>query len=296
MVQKKSRVRSILFRVLRHAALALALCSTVVGHANASSSLKISWNAPPDCPDQHAAESRVFALLGDEVIAASADIQVGHTGRGYRADVRLTSSAGSGTRQIESASCDGLLDSVALVLALGVSIEQPAPRLGVRWTLAAMGGIVSGPLPALAPGAGLSTAVEWPRLRIELHGSYHLPQRKPLDDTLSGQFRLVAAGARVGSQFIWGQLELAPSVGVELYYIGSEGRGGETSETGGTWSTGPALGLLNRVRITEHWAIAVVADGVAPLMRSRFVFSDAGVLHRPSAIALHLWLAVEGRL
>jgi hypothetical protein len=56
------------------------------------------------------------------------------------------------------------------------------------------------------------------------------------------------------------------------------------------------LGLLARLPVAERWAICLSLSGVLPLLRSRFLFADAGTLHRPGPVALHGWLGVEVRL
>jgi len=61
-------------------------------------------------------------------------------------------------------------------------------------------------------------------------------------------------------------------------------------------SWGPALGLLTRVRVHEHWALAVALDASLLQPRPRFVFSDAGALHQAESLAWSLWLGVEARL
>jgi len=47
--------------------------------------------------------------------------------------------------------------------------------------------------------------------------------------------------------------------------------------------------------MTRPFAVYLVADGVAPLYRRRFVFSDVGEVYRPSAVAVELLGAVEVR-
>lgn len=47
---------------------------------------------------------------------------------------------------------------------------------------------------------------------------------------------------------------------------------------------------------TRRFALCLSLSGVLPLLRSRFVFSDAGTLHRAAPLALHAWLGVEVRL
>jgi hypothetical protein len=266
--------------------------------AVAAASPSIEWVAPPECPRQAELAARTQRLIGPQVDSnLTANIHVSGSAAGYRASMKLSTSSGTGARELEDAQCDRLADEVALVLALSAPTSLPARAREPRWTLAAFGGASLGPLAFPAPGAAASLGVEWKLLRIALHGSYYLPQKKQLGDgVLSGRFQLAAAGARAGLPLRFGRLELLPNLGVELYHFSASGRGGVTARTGYATSWGPALGLLARVRFEDHWALAIVSEGVLPLLRPRFLFSDAGPLHQPSLLALSVWMGLEARL
>jgi hypothetical protein len=264
----------------------------------AASQHTITWTAPAECPTESEVRARARRLLESDVEAnASASVEVDRAGDGYRARIHFSSTEGSGQRLLDDARCDRLADEVALVFALSSPARSKPAISPIRWMIGVRLGGVLGPLPALAPAAATSLALEVSQLRFELHAGYGLPQTAALrDDVLSGRFRLAAVGARAGGVLRFGRAELVPTAGVEVVYISATGHGGETSQTGYAASWGPALGVLVRLRVSDHWAFGVAADGFTLLARSRFVFRDAGPLHRPAAVALSLGGLAEFRL
>lgn len=258
----------------------------------------IQWAAPPECPDQAEIAARTARLMGPQLEPnLTAQIGVSRTAAGYRARMQIATPSGAGTRELEDAQCDRLADEVALVLALSSPTPPPSRPAGPRWTVAAFGGAVLGPLPAPAAAARIGLGVEWARLRVELHVSYSLAQTKAFGDgVLSGQFQLASGGAQAGLPLHFGLLELAPNVGVELEHFEVHGEGGVSRRTGYATSWGPALGLQARLRVAGPWAVVLATEGTLLLLRPRFVFSDAGTLHRPALWALNAWLGVEIRL
>ncbi|HEX4337309.1 MAG TPA: hypothetical protein VH062_15440 [Polyangiaceae bacterium] len=286
-----------------HLALALADVSAVQGIAPPE--LELAWSAPDDCPDRAELTSRVNRLLGGVVKSRlTATTDVTRTAGVYRARLRVTTSAGSGERILESGQCDTLADSVALVIALSVSggtdssqneLAAPAERLALA--VSAQGSWLFGGLPQPAAGVGGAIAIEGlVSLRFELRGAYYSRQSTTFaQSALGGRFGLVTFGARACRLWSLGTIDLAPCVGAESYFVSATGFGGTVSRHQEASFWGPAGGLFGRVRITKTFAVYVVADGVAGLPRRRFVFSDVGELYRSSAIALGLNAAVEVR-
>lgn len=295
MSQKKCQARPTYGEATRIFALAWALSS--MHSASLAAQPVISWTAPAECPTQRDVVARAQRLMETNVETnAAAQIEVDRSAQGYRARIEITMPHGAGTRVLDDSRCDLLADEAVLIFALSAGAPRREAADEPRFMLAALGGAMLGPLPAPAPGAAGSLALEWKSLRLELYGSYQLPQVEPFGDgVLAGSFRLLGGGFRGGLLLRFGWLELAPSLGVAIYRFSATGRGGESSSSGASTSWGPALGLWTRVRLSDHWAIGVLTEGVAVLLRPRFLFPDAGTLHRPSAFALQVWAGLELR-
>lgn len=264
--------------------------------ADAASQSPFSWTAPAECPGQPSVLARVRDLMGRNVdTTASADIYVERADNAYKAELRLVSSAGAGTRTVQHADCAVLADSVALIYALAASRSDEAQKL--RWTLALYGAGVLGTLPALAGGGRAALGVEWSRLRVELSAASTWPQTASFGDgKLSGRFELAAASIGASILFEVGALAAALGLGVEAYRLSATGLGGESSRTGWSLGYGPLLSLLLRWRFSNRWALCLSASSVAPVVRSRFVFTDAGTLHEVPSLTGSIGLGLELRL
>jgi len=286
-----------------HLVLALADVSAVQGVAPPE--LELAWSAPDECPDHAELTSRVARLLGGVVKSKlTATTDVTRKAGVYRARLRVTTPTGSGERSLESGQCDTLTDSVALVIALSVSgaadssqDARAAPTQQLALAISAQGGVLFGALSQPALGVGGAVALEGlVSLRFELSGAYYARQSTTFaQSALGGHFELVTFGARACRLWSLGTVDLAPCVGAEGYFVNAEGFGGTVSRHQDASFWGPAVGLFGRMHVTKAFAVYVVADGVAPLPRRRFVFSDVGELYRPWAVALGLNAAAEVR-
>jgi hypothetical protein len=112
---------------------------------------------------------------------------------------------------------------------------------------------------------------------------------------VGGTFQLLRFGARGCRVWTLGAGELAMCVGAEFYRIEGVGFGGAVTQSGAALVWGPELGVMGRVRLWRHLALFIAACGVAPVSRQRFVYSDAGALHRTAAAAFQLFIAPEVR-
>jgi hypothetical protein len=275
---------------------ALAVCSLSFSRDVRASDPVIEWNAPLECPDRAELTSQVHRLLGGEVnstVSAIADVT--RSAGLYHARIRIRTAAGLGQRVLENARCDVLAESVALVVALSAG-PRATPRIPLVLALSAHAGAISGTLPRLAAGVGASVAVEVSSLRFAIHGSSFARQTATFDQSaLGASFQLFTLGAH--SCRIWRikAFDLAPCVGAEVFITRARGFGGTISRepTASWW--GPALGVFARWPSTEFFSLYLAADGVVPLDRRPFIFSDVGELHRPSVLAVHVLVAGEVR-
>ncbi|HKU38611.1 MAG TPA: hypothetical protein VJR89_10705 [Polyangiales bacterium] len=278
--------------------------------AAAASELLVDWSAPPECPAQDEVVSHVERALGEGAkVNLTAIVRVTRFAGGYRAQLNLTSSAGFGDRELEDSRCEVLAESVALVIALSASrstvehgeLAPDAQDSGLTIALSPLVSASAGPLPKVALGAGLTFALEGlASLRLELGATYHAKQSSTfdgsaLDDgiTAGGRFDLLRFGARVCRLWALGATELGPCLGAQLHRIAGKGFGGMRSSPGHSLAWGPALGAFGRLRLWPHFALSLALDAALPLSRQRFVFSDAGLLHRPSALWFQLSVGPE---
>lgn len=272
---------------------------------NASASeLIVEWTAPPECPDQDDVVSDVERALGEGAKPnLTAIARVTRAADTFRAQVRITSSAGFGDRDLEAVSCEILAESVALVIALSASrsadsrgeVKHREHDRGLEVALSPHASAAIGPLPEPAFGAGATIAIEgFAALRLELSGTYHARQSHTFDETnVGGRFDLLRLGARGCRLWTLGAFELGPCFGAQLYRIEARGFGGMLSYSGESLMWGPAAGAFGRLRLLDRFAVHLTADAVVPVSRQRFVFSDVGPLHRPSILALQLVIAPE---
>jgi hypothetical protein len=133
-------------------------------------------------------------------------------------------------------------------------------------------------------------------LRLELSGSYYAQQSITFDQTNVGaSFRLLRFGARGCRIWNVGAFDLAPCLGAQLFWIEGVGFGGQAYRSAATFIWGPALGVFGRLLLLPSFALYLAADGFVPIVRQRFVYSDAGPLHRPLALGFQLFFGPEVR-
>jgi hypothetical protein len=244
-------------------------------------------------------------LVGPVHVNLTAIVTVTHTPSRFQAEVRITSSAGSGARRLESASCETLADEVALVIALsasrvagsGAAIEDTAVSSALVPVLAAHATAVTGPTPRTALGAGATLALEGiSALRLELGVTYYKQQADAFSTQpqVGAVFNLLRVGARACRIWRAGLVDVAGCLGAQVYRIAAAGRGDGIVRYAGTalvW--GPSLGLFGRLRLLPWFAVHLALDAIVPVSRDRFVFAVFGELHRPAAVALQGFLGPE---
>lgn len=275
--------------------------SWLIAARSTASELAIDWTAPLGCPSRDELTSRVAQLIGgavrSDLIAAT---EVTHAADGYRALVRVERAAGAGERVLENARCDVLMESVALVLAMSTLMPEQHSDEDARhaFVASAHGAALFGPLPKPALGVGAALGLDIQKsFRVEIRGTYYLSQSATFDqdDTLGGAFRLYRFAARGCRLFNVGIVELGPCLGADVAHLRANGFGGITSyDRKSTWWA-PAGSLFGRVRFAKSFSVYLVAEGIAPLSRRAFVFSDVGALYRPWPLALQLLIAPEAR-
>jgi hypothetical protein len=152
-------------------------------------------------------------------------------------------------------------------------------------------------LPLWAAGIGGAIALEGvASLRLELQGAYYVPQSTTFPGTtLGGRFELVTVGACLCRVWTFGRLQGGPCAGVQVHHVRASGFGGSVMLPGSTSWWGPSLRLFGRVQLWSSLAIQLAVEGMVPMSRPQFVYSDVDALHRVSPVALQVSAGPEVR-
>jgi hypothetical protein len=296
--------------------LAALLASLVPAHASAQTRAAIEYSADPDCPPREVFVAEVRART-DRLLSPSA----GAPSAVYRVRAELTAGGARGTlavveasgatssRDVEGATCQGVVDALALVLALAVDpnasttrlastassaathVErpavQPAGRPATPWRghLGASTGaeLNDGITPAMLVGPVLGLEASWERVGQGLRVEPVLEIRAAVTRAQSGTI-----GAAVGAaQFTWtagqldvcparviaGGIEAAPCARIEGGVLDATGLQVDVTQSDSRpWL---AIGGLARVRWTPLDPLFMVLDGALSraVVRDHFYFS-----------------------
>jgi hypothetical protein len=274
------------------------LLSSTARRAEAAE-LQVEWDAPFPCPSASAVRAHAIELMGGAVHSdLVVEIEVTRREDGYHAHIVLRGRSGFGERHIEDARCDVLADSVAVLIAL--SVPSPATsdtEQGLTLAVSPEARILWGSLPRSATGIGGAIAVEGvASLRLEMRGAYYFPQSSTFPGmTLGGRFELITVGGGLCRLWSVGRIHGGPCVGVEVHHVNAYGFGGSVQLPGSTSWWGPSLRLFGSVRLWSWLAINLSVEGMVPVSRPRFVFSDVSELHRVAAASLQLAAGPEVR-
>jgi len=307
--------------------LLIAGVSLVASSARAEGVTLASWSAPKECPAQGEVEQRMRDKLpaGAE---ASARARVEKHKKGFKLTLEIPS---RGERVLEADTCDAVIASAAVVLAMSYQADhpkeeaQPAPKeekpaapvivpasidsekeapkpppseaprslFGAR----AEGAVDVGLLPTPTFGGGIAFGVDpIARLHVELFGGLYASQEATLasDATRGATFSLVSGGAR-GCYSITRKIEIGPCLGAEVVSISANGFGAArvTNATSLTW--GPEASAAALVPIAGPISLRAGAGAFFPLARQSFVITAQGTVHRADAVAFRAFVGPEVR-
>lgn len=309
------------------AALALPTVLSVVAPARAEDgALRLTWSAPPGCPQVEEVRSATLRetgppqSAGEDVLEAEANVEQTDADGGWRVRLRTRRGTITGEREIEAATCNGVAEATAVVLALALvppatADEAPAtaapPRSAPRERDApahratgedhhafALGASVTGDtssLPAAAAGGSLTLAWTPGRARIELDVRLWAPQSQTLARSEAGaRFSMTSLGGRGCWAALRGVgLELSACAGADVHVISAPGYGADANyPADGAWTTVTGGGL-GRFELTSRIALRARAEAFAPLSRPTFVVQNEGLLHRPASIGAAASFGVE---
>jgi hypothetical protein len=287
--------------------------------APATPELALTWQAPAGCPSPTDVEAQFVRLLGGAArtpsgkhIAASALVRAATSER-WSVELATVLDGAVGRRNLSGDSCASVSSAAALILALMIDPAaaeratapepaapesppeapppKPEPEAVVRTTappkaraVAGMarvfGGVVVGVLPAPAPAAGLALGARARRLGAELSIVATEQRRVTASPDTSGDFRLVAGGARAcgelgGRVVVWhlcvgGELERVTGTGLV-----APARSGAALMGAGTG------GLLVAVPLGARLALSLDLDAAVRPYHPAFLDSDAQLFKIP---------------
>lgn len=284
----------------------------------------LSWEAPPECGSVEALSAKVEALAaegsGDLWRGAHARAQVELRGGLYHARVELETSEGKSEHAFSAATCEDIVEVVALetammldaIVAVGrveivevsgeaeaVEASEPPPpepttepgrarRVGGRLML--LGGASLGQPEAVAGAFGLAGAVDLGAFRFavtagastpEFVSHYAFPEEGAKIMTLSGALDACFVPGR-------GRVSVPLCLGVEAGAFRARGEGLDNVQTRYRPHLAPRIGTGVEFEATEH--LSVVFSATTPLLtlRPSFEINGLGELYIAPVASLRL--------
>jgi hypothetical protein len=296
--------------------LAFGLClGTPAAHAQTSApSLNLVWEAPEGCPEHARVLAQVEALLGAEretVGALEARAKVTHADDGsFALSLSLASANGVDERHLVGDSCQALVDSVAVMLAMQlqptpeVAAPKPAPAhepeppaarpapqsrpqqraRQLRLGLSGAGDSVA--LPRFGLGARLELGWVSERWYVAFATGAWLPQEQGVRQGHAGSGRFSwLAGALTLCHASWGNgVRIGPCLAAEAGQLSAESRGVRAPARAHELWLAAHGGLSFWVPLGSRFLLQSSLATVVPLWRPRFVIEGIGEIHQPRAL------------
>lgn len=318
-------------------ALTTSACA-LVARADAGNSFAFAWRAPEGCPPAGAVEVEIDNLLGGPAADHARDgLRVRATvehGALWFVTLDTVSKKASGHRTIEAATCQGLANATALIVALMIDPDavaarsgqapvdvpppgQPAPAApitpapprkaarapSVPATSVLAGAAAAGNagvLPSPDVGASVSVGVARLHWRIEARAAYG--PRRVQSDTLTdppgayGRFSFLAGTLAGCRTFTQPRFELGPCASLELGAVRGQGFGAtQTTSHTSPWF-GLGAGVFAAIQASAWLYFPMHADAVLPLWRPHYVFQNVPTpIFQSWSVGLRLTAGVELR-
>jgi len=297
---------------------ALAAAATARAASDATQKLELIWEAPAECPDAAQVRAQVEALLPNDNVSmpralhARAQVTGGEAGS-WQLVLTLVSERSRDQRELVGDSCQALVDSVAVMLALQLNptgedtpapttptaAESPPPpkplprappqvttRPKARFQLGLSGAADSAALPRFALGGHAEAGWASRGFYLAVGASLWLSQQTSLAQDRSGQgrfgFRTLSLGVCHAS---WGgAVRLGPCLSAELGQLSAQSsKVREPSEVHELWLA--ALGgIAFWVPLGSQLLFTSSLSLVLPLRRPHFVVEGIGEIQQPRAL------------
>lgn len=296
-----------------------------------ASALELVWEAPAECPTAERVRTQVEALLPGErdaisrALQAQAQVTRAEDGR-WLLHLKLTSAGNLDERDLVGDSCQALVDSVAVILALqlhptdaGAGETAPPPRaepapppppppveterrLPVAprasfFQLAVAGTADSAALPRFALGGRADLGWSSHRVYVGLGFAHWLAQEQTLVESRAGRGHFGwRAGWVQACHGTWGdQVRFGPCLAAEVGMLSARSSDVRVpSEVSELWLA--ALGGVGFwAPLGSHLAFASGLWAAVPVRRPRFVVEGIGEIHQPRAVGVRSNLGLAWR-
>jgi hypothetical protein len=247
--------------------------------------------------------------------------------------VRLATRRGTSTgeREIEAATCAGLAEATAVVLALALVPQEPEPDTSAPASDRATPAATSAPRPpnhdrvvprksvsvkerrahALALGASVvgdastlpSPAIGGSATLAWTPGRFRLEADARRWGSQSGSLAGAHAGARFTMTSLGGRacfaaaktddFDFSPCAGADANLISALGFGAETNYSPDAAWAAMTGGALGRITLGPWLAIRTRVEAIVPLSRPTFVVENEGNVHRPATFGVAASLGIE---
>lgn len=296
-----------------------ALVAAVGGSAAAAPAhaltIELDWSAPRGCISAEQLEAELQQRIrGAQPAADIGELEVNgqleEAEGGYRMELRASAGELSSERELSAATCEELGEAAILIVTLladmaaaeaarAVTVEAAEPAesedLVARWF--ARVGLISdlGSLPGIAFGPGLAFGLELSDLRVELGGSYLLPQQVMVAGRARPVAELQVFSGSLGTCYGFLPRAVYACLRGEYGRIGGESQNvSDTSSGGAAWWLG-LVGIRAEFALTGALSLgAELALGV-PFDRIRFEIDGLGTVHELPAVIGRLVTALEWR-
>jgi hypothetical protein len=308
--------------------------------APTASAAELSWAAPPECARALDVRDQVERLLGRDLASVEGmDFSVAVRAEGepqrWSLELRSRTASEQGARDFSGASCEELVDAVAIAIAMAVEgrdeaeaenahpevetetaapeavSEAPAPEMQapapvdralepvrpqVFDVLLALGVAAdAGALPGPSAGAELEASLGFGGFRLTALAALYAERSATIEGDRGGDFSLALAGLLGCVRRGPREWQLLGCGGAELGWLSGEGAVTRAKLGGQLWSALRA----------EVGAVLPVAGDVGlearvgaalPLVRRDFVVDGDDLVHRPAALAGRGFLGIFARL
>jgi hypothetical protein len=276
----------------------------------------IEWVAPAGCPSHEEILGVVERIVGSSTLRSAVDAHVTLTQdeRAFRAEVTVTASGATSTRNVTGESCRAVGDAAALIVALAAnpdaspappvtggparapppSIEPaaspPNPELRHAAFLDASFFVDIGSLPSTGVGGELGVGWNPVHLDVEIVAAFLASQSATLASIQSqgADFRFARVGARACYEVFDARLDVGPCLGGGVEWIAATGFGSlpDVPENAMGQLIVGSFGGRAIGRLSSRVVLRLIVEASVPSTRLTFEIDGGGQVFRMSAVSV----------
>lgn len=281
----------------------------------ASPPVHIEWVAPAGCPSEEEILGVVERIVGSSTLRSAVDARVTVTQDNgeFHAEVTVSASGATSTRNLTGESCHAVGDAAALIVALAAnpaagaeaavpavparvppSIEPvasaPNPEHRRSAFLHASFFVDLGSLPSTGVGGEVGVGWNPSHLDVEILAAFLAPQRATLASIHSqgADFRFARVGARACYELFDARLDVGPCLGGGVEWISAEGFGSPPdlpANAMGRLVVG-SFGGRAIIRPSSRVVLRLIVEASVPSTRPTFEIDGGGQVFRMSAVSV----------